>query len=156
MLVAALLAAVALAPAPCTHGQLRLQVGEGQGAAGTVFHRLTFVNRSTRACALRGFPGVSSVTRGHRQVGAAATWEPVRRRTVLLRARGGAATAVLGIVNAGNFPRSRCGPTRVWGLRVFAPGQRQASFARLPHLTCSRRAVAGMHVRPVVRGRNGL
>ena len=158
MLVAALLAAVALAPAPapCTHAQIRLDVGDGDGAAGTVYHPLTFVNRSAHACTLRGFPGVSSVTRGHRQVGTAASWDAVRGRPVRLRAHGGAATAALGIVNALNFPRSRCRPRPVWGLRVFAPGQTRAFFARLSHLACSRPVLANMHVRPVVPGRSGL
>jgi hypothetical protein len=156
MLVAALLAAVALAPAPCTHAQIRLRVGGGEGAAGTVYHPLTFVNRSAHACTLRGFPGVSSVTRRHRQVGTPATRDAVPRRTVRLGAHGGAATAVLGIVDARNFSGSRCRPTRVWGLRVFAPGQTRAFYARLSHLACSRPVVANMHVRPVVRGRSGL
>jgi len=158
MLVAALLAAAALAPtpAPCTHAQIRLQVGDGEGAAGTVFYPLTFVNRSARACTLRGFPGVSSVTRRHQQVGAAAAWDPVPRQTIRLSARGGAATAVLGIVNALNFPRSTCRPRPVWGLRVFAPGQRPAFFARVPHVTCARPGLVTMHVRPVVQGRAGL
>jgi hypothetical protein len=156
MLAAALLAAVALAPTPCAHTQIQLRVGHGGGAAGTVYHPLTFVNRGAHACTLRGFPGVSSVTRGRRQVGAAATWELRRRRSIRLRAHGGAATAVLGIVNARNFPRSRCRPRRTWGLRVFAPGQTRAFFARLPHLACSLPVLTTMHVRPVVRGRSGL
>jgi hypothetical protein len=157
MLVAALLAAVAFAPAPapCTHAQIRLHVGGGDAAAGTVFHPLTFVNRSAHACTLRGLPGVSSVTRAHRQVGTAAAWDAGPRPSIPLRAHGGTATATLGIVNALNFPRSRCRPRRVWGLRVYAPGQRQAFFARLGHLACSRPAVAYMHVRPVVGGRSG-
>ena len=158
MLVAALLVAVALAPAPapCTHAQIRLAVGDGDGAAGTVYYPLTFVNRSAHACTLRGFPGVSSVTRGHRQVGTAASWDAAPRRSIRLSAHGGAATAVLGIVNALNFPRSRCRPRPAWGLRVFAPGQTRAFFARVSHLACSRPGLADMHVRPVVRGRSGL
>ena len=158
MLAAALLAAVALAPAPapCTHAQIRLHVGDGEGAAGTVYYPLTFVNRSARACTLRGFPGVSSVTRGHRQVGTGAAWDAVPRRSIRLSARGGAATAVLGIVNALNFPRSTCRPRPVWGLRVFAPGQTRAFFAKVSHVACSRPDVANMHVRPVVQGRTGL
>src|SRR3954452_12026290 len=158
MLVAALLAAVAFtpAPAPCAHAQIRLRVGGGDGAAGTVFYPLTFVNRSAHACTLRGLPGVSSVTRAHRQVGAAASWDADGRQSIRLSAHGGTATATLGIVNALNFPRSSCRPRPVWGLRVYAPGQRQAFFARLVHIACSRPAVANMHVRPVVGGRSGL
>jgi hypothetical protein len=157
MPLAVLAAAVALAgPAQCTHAQIRLHVGRGNGAAGTIFYPLTFINRSGRACTLGGFPGVSSVTRRHRQIGAPATRDPIRPHTIRLRAHGGAATAVLGIVDALNFPRASCRPKQVWGLKVFAPNQTRAFFAHVPHLACSRPGFPNMHVRPVVRGRTGL
>jgi Protein of unknown function (DUF4232) len=156
--IALLITSLALAaPPPCTHSQLRLHVGPGNGTNGTIFHPLTFIDRSGRACTLRGYPGVSSVTRRHRQIGSPASREtglPVRR--VTLRAHGGAATAVYGQVDTGVFPRARCRPVRAWGLRVFAPGQTRAFFAHLPHEACSRRGAGDSHVRPVVRGRSGL
>ena len=62
MPLAAFLAALALAPAPCTHSQVRLHIGPGDGTAGTIFYPVRFTNRSARACTLRGFPGVSSVS----------------------------------------------------------------------------------------------
>jgi Protein of unknown function (DUF4232) len=153
--VAMLISSLALVGSPCTHSQLRLHVGPGNGAAGTIFYPLTFVNRSGRPCTLLGYPGVSSVTRRHRQIGSAAardTGFPVRRVT-LRAAGGGAATAAYGQVDTGVFPRARCRPVRAWGLRVFAPGQTRAFFVHLPHEACSRRGVGQGQVRPVVRGR---
>jgi uncharacterized protein DUF4232 len=156
MPLAALLAALALAPAPCTHSQVRLHIGPGDGTAGTIFYPVRFTNRSARACTLRGFPGVSSVTRRHRRIGSPATRDTgFRVRTVRLAANGGTATAVLGIVDTGALPRSRCRPVSAWGLKVFAPNQTRAFFAHLRHSECSRRGSPAMHVRPVVRGRTG-
>jgi hypothetical protein len=157
MPLAALLATAALAVTPnCTHGQLRLHVGPANGTAGTIFYPLTFTNRSARVCALRGFPGVSSVTRRHHRVGAPATRDAFRPHTVRLRARGGRATAVLGIVDTGALPRRQCRPVSVWGLEVFAPNQTRPFFVHLRHSACSRAGASNMHVRPVVRGRTGL
>jgi hypothetical protein len=155
--IALLLSTVAMATGPCTHGQLRLHVGPGNGTAGTTFYPLTFIDRGARPCTLRGFPGVSSVTRAHRQIGSAATRDSgFRVRRVRLRAHGGAATAVLGIVDTGALPRASCRPVRAWGLKVFAPNQTRAFFVHLPHSACSRRGSPSSHVRPVVRGRTGL
>src|SRR3954451_1236792 len=158
MPLAALFATAALtAVTPnCTHGQIRLHVGRENGTAGTIFYPLTFTNRSAHACALRGFPGVASVTRRHRQVGDPATRDAFRPHTVRLRARRGRATAVLGIVDTGALPRSQCRPVSVWGIRVFAPNQTRPFFAHLRHSTCSRAGSPNMHVRPVFRGATGL
>src|SRR3954466_9704889 len=158
MPLAALLATAALAAATpnCTHSQLRLHVGPADGTAGTIFYPLTFTNRSGHACALRGFPGVSSVTRRHRRGGAPATRDAFPAHTVRRRARRGRATAVLGIVDTGVLPRRRCRPVSVWGIKVFAPNQTRPFFAHLRHSACSRTGSPNMHVRPVVRGRTGL
>jgi hypothetical protein len=157
MPLAALLAAIALTAAPCTHGQVRLHVGRGSRTAGTIFYPLTFIDHSARACTLTGFPGVSSVTRRHRQVGSPATRDRgLRVRAIRLRANGGAATALVGIVDTGALPRASCRPVGVWGLKVFAPNQRRPFFAHVPHSACSRPAASNMHVRPVVRGSTGL
>src|SRR4051794_22682348 len=158
MLAAALLLstlALAVSPPACSHAQIRLHIGPANGTAGTFFYPLTFINRSGRACPLRGSPGVSSVTRHSRQIGSSATREACPVRRVRLRAHGGAATAVYGQLDTGVFPPARCRPVRAWGLRVFAPGQRSAFVAHLPHEACRRRGVGDSRVRPVVPGRTG-
>jgi hypothetical protein len=156
-MLALLFTTVAVAATPCTHGQLRLHVGRPQGAAGTTFYPLQFINRSARACTLRGFPGVSSVTVRHKRVGS-----PARRdhglpvHTIRLRANGGVATAAFGQVDTGVFPPARCKPKSVWGLKVFAPGQTHAFFAHVRHMACSKRGAGDSNIRPVVRGRTGV
>jgi hypothetical protein len=65
------------APPPCLSSQLHVRRGRASAALGTSYVALVFVNRSSRTCSLRGFPGVSAVAGndGH-QVGA----KPVRAR----------------------------------------------------------------------------
>lgn len=141
--------------APCTHAQLRLHVGRANGTAGTIYHPLIFTNAGERACTLRGYPGVSSVTGPHgHQIGNAAARDPFAVARVLLRAHGGAATAVYGQVDTGVYDRARCRPLRTRGLRVYAPGDTLAFYAALPHSACSSH-LRDSHVRPVVAGRTG-
>jgi hypothetical protein len=160
MLAVALMVSALMLPAapaaPCTHAQLRLQVGPADGTAGTIYHPMIFTNTGGRACALRGYPGVSSVTgpRGH-QIGNAAARDPVAVRRVLLHAHGGAATAIYGQVDTGVYDRADCRPLRASGLRVYAPGQTRAFYAPLAHAACSGH-LPDSHVRAVVAGRMGL
>ena len=142
--------------APCRHAQLGLHVGPANGAAGTIYHPLVFTNIGTRACTLRGYPGVSSVSGPHgHQVGAAAARDPFAFTRVRLRAHGGTASAVYGQVDTGVYDRARCRPVRARGLRVYAPGQTVAFYAPLVHEACSAH-LRDSHVRAVVAGRTGL
>jgi hypothetical protein len=153
MLAIALLLSALVLPAPCTHAQLRLDVGRGDGAAGTVYRPLIFTNTGERACTLRGYPGVSSVAGPHgRQIGAAAARDPFVFARVRLRAHGGAASALYGQVDTGVYDRARCRPVRARGLRVYAPGQTAAFYAPLPHRACSAH-LRDSRVRPLVAGR---
>ena len=153
--MALMVSALAL-PAPCTHAQLRMHVGRADGTAGTIYHPLIFTNAGGRACTLRGYPGVSSVTGPHgRQVGAPAARDLFALARVRLRAHGGTASALYGQVDTGVYGRARCHPVHALGLRVYAPGQTVAFYARLPHSACSAH-VRDSHVRPVVAGRTGL
>jgi hypothetical protein len=155
LIVSALVLPAAAPAAPCTHAQLRLHVGRADGTAGTIYYPLIFTNAGGRVCALRGYPGVSSVTGSHgHQIGDAAVRDPFAVRRVLLRAHGGAATAVFGQVDSGVYDRARCRPVRARGLRVHPPGQTLAFYARLPHHACSAH-LRDSHVRPVVAGRTG-
>lgn len=129
-------AAFHAAPAPCTHGQLSFHLGRSNGAAGHVIWPLVFTNTSSRACTLRGYPGVSSVAGddGH-QVGPAAKRDPHAVHTVTMRA-GGKATAMFSHVNPDVVAGGRCGKTSTRGYRVYAPGQTRAFFAPQKHSVC--------------------
>lgn len=124
----------------------------GNGTAGTFFYKLHFTNLSGHACTLNGFPFLYAVNlRGH-QVGRRATFRrPPSPRRVRL-ASGRTATAVLGIVDTGNFPRSACHPVTAAGLRVFPPNQTRSKLVPFPFSVCSRRrGPASLNVGPVTR-----
>src|SRR4051794_23758382 len=108
--VAVVVALVAAAPPPCTHVQLAVRHGSFEGSAGHFHWPLVFTNTSGRACTLRGFPGVSSVTGPHgSRIGAPAVRDRSRPvRTVRLAAHGGRATATFTATDVGVFPRSVC------------------------------------------------
>ncbi len=127
--------------AACTTGGLvEWMDTDGNGAAGTIFYTLEFTNLSGHTCTLRGYPGVSGITLSGAQIGSAADRDgtsPVR--TVTLR-EGKTATALLGIVDTGDFSRSACRPTTAAGLRIYAPNQTVPKSIPFPFSACARSA----------------
>jgi len=122
---------------------------EGNATAGTVFYTMHFTNLSGRTCSVRGYPGVSAVSLGGRQLGNSAsrdTGSPVR--TITLR-NGTSASADLGIVDTGNFSTSMCQPVTAAGLKVFPPGQSAAKTIPFPFSACSRGGVSYLKIRAV-------
>ena len=93
---------------------------QGNGALGTTYYHLEITNLSGSTCTLFGYPGVSGVTLTGTQLGSAASRNGSTPHTVTL-ANGATAHALLGIVEAGNFPASQCGPVTAAGLRVYPP-----------------------------------
>lgn len=112
---------------------------QANGAAGTIFYKLHFTNLSGRTCTLNGFPFLFAVNLAGRQVGPRAVFrKPPSPRLVRL-ANGKTATAVLGIVETGNFSRSACRPVTAAGLRVFPPNQTRSKLVPFPFSACSRK-----------------
>lgn len=124
----------AAGPDGCAVSDLRLTLGQGQGAAGSTQIPLVFTNVGGRACVLEGFPGVSYVQGGAdgAQVGAAATRSGDPHGAVTLPANG-TATALVRAVNVQNYPADTCAPTAVAGLRVYPPGDTASIF--VPYAT---------------------
>jgi uncharacterized protein DUF4232 len=137
------------AAARCTTGRLVVWMDtEGNGAAGSVFYRLQFTNLGRHRCTLFGYPGVSAVNlHGHRLGNAAARLHAHPKRVTLRR--GATAVATLQIVEALNFPKSRCRPVTAAGLRVFPPNTRTPRIVPFPFDACSRHGVGYMNVKPV-------
>src|SRR5689334_23492487 len=110
------------AAAPCPTRSLGLKPGLSQGAAGSVYQVLDFTNISNVACTLYGYPGVAlaggqPVT----QVGLAAREDPTTPRKLVTLAPGQVANALLRIVDALNFPASKCGPVKTQWLQSYPP-----------------------------------
>ncbi len=150
-------AAGAPAPRQCRSANLHLLVGAAGAAAGTSWSSLIFINTGP-ACSLRGYPGVSALTRpGGRQVGAPAARELARpglggsRVATIVLARNGTASSVLRQGTALNFPAASCRPRTVAVLRVFPPGETHALYGAYPQTECSiGRPVIG--IAPVAAG----
>jgi hypothetical protein len=123
----------------------------GNGAAGSVYYNLYLTNLSKRPCTLKGYPRVSAVDLAGRQVGAPASRETDKKPAVVTLGRGVTATAVLRVVEAGNFPAASCGAVTAAGLRVFPPGQSTSKVVPFPFQACSRAGQSVLAVRTVVR-----
>jgi Protein of unknown function (DUF4232) len=145
----------------CTAADLGawVAVSQSDGAAGSIFYPLEFTNLSRHACAMRGFPGVSAVDRSGHQLGSPAGRDHARPVRTVVLAAGATAHAILryGDVTVATAPR--CHPvSSMFELRVFPPGQRQATFAAFSVEACSHAGPVYLDVTPVQAGvgtRNG-
>jgi len=126
-------------PAPCPARSLGLKPGLSQGAAGSVYLVLDFTNISSVPCTLYGYPGVS-LAGGHpvTQVGLAASEDPTTPRKLVTLAPGQVANALLRIVDALNFPASKCGPVKTQWIQVYPPNQTTPIFLSYQTTGCSK------------------
>ena len=125
--------------APCPTRSLGLKPGLSQGAAGSVYQVLDFTNISNVTCTLYGYPGVAlaggqPVT----QVGLAAREDPTTPRKLVTLAPGQVANALLRIVDALNFPASKCGPVKTQWLQVYPPNQTTPIYLAYKTTGCSK------------------
>ncbi len=132
----------------CASSALKVSLGPANGAAGTVFYPLTFMNTGKLGCTLRGYPGVSAVTSSGKQIGSPASQISSSYRTITLLA-GKARSALVGIIETGDFSASQCAPVTAAGLKVFPPGQGKAVTIQKSFSTCSSTNVISLTVEPV-------
>lgn len=134
------------AVAACQAGQLSVDLGAPDGAAGSTTYALTFTNTSGESCRLDGFPGVSYVTgSGGTQVGAAAERSGGSQGATTL-SPGNSASAQVQAVQVANYPESDCNPEPVAGLRVYPPGSYDALFVALDGTGCANDGVKQLSV----------
>jgi hypothetical protein len=132
----------------CATSALKVSLGPANGAAGTVFYPITFLNTSKLGCTLHGYPGVTAVTGSGKQIGSPASQIPSSSKAVTLLP-GKAQSALVGIVETGNFSPSQCAPVTAAGLKVFPPSQSKAVTIKKTFSTCSSTTVISLTVRPV-------
>lgn len=121
----------------------------GGGTAGSVFYRFQFTNFSHRRCTLRGYPKVFAANlAGHRFGSAASREETAAPHTVSL-APGASASALVRVVEAGNFSPSQCHPTMAAGFRVSPPGQSASRFVPFPFEACAKVGHSNLSVQAV-------
>lgn len=136
------------ATARCKSSKLVLWLDtQGSGAAGSSYYKLRLTNLSGRRCTLRGYPGVSAVNLAGHRLGSPASRERVGKVKRVTLKQGATATAVLRIVEAGNFPASKCHMQTAAGLRVHPPGDKRSKVVPFPFHACSRMGPVFLSVR---------
>jgi len=127
------------AATPCPTSSLGLKPGLSQGAAGSVYQVLDFTNISNVTCTLYGYPGVSLAGGSPvAQVGLAASEDPTTPRQLVTLAPGQVANALLRIVDALNFPASKCGPVKTQWIQVYPPNQTTPLYLAYKTTGCSK------------------
>jgi Domain of unknown function (DUF4232) len=121
----------------------------GGGAAGSTYYMLKLTNFSGHTCSLVGYPGVSGVGIGGRQLGSAASRDNVRAVHKVTLRNHATATATLRIVDVANYPNSRCRRVIGAGLRVYPPNLRVAKVVPFPFPACSRKGTIYLSVEAV-------
>jgi hypothetical protein len=125
--------------APCPTSTLGVKLGLAQGAAGSTYQVIDFTNTSSVTCTLYGYPGVSAGNgQPLTQVGLAASETPTPPRELVTLAPGGVANAVLRIVDAGNYPGSRCSMTPTTLLRIYPPNQTAPVYLHYSTQMCAK------------------
>jgi Protein of unknown function (DUF4232) len=144
------------APVPaCQASQLGvwLALAQSNGAAGTIYYPLNFTNVSGHTCSLRGLPGVSAIARNGHQLGSPAGWaDRAAARTVVL-APGATAHTILQYRDAEVSTAPGCDPVNTAVvLRVYPPGQYDATVAAFDLQACSHAGPVYMSVVPIRPG----
>jgi len=143
------------APAACPTRSLAVRAGLSQGAAGSIYQVIDFSNISDRTCTLYGFPGVSLAGGSPvKQIGLAAAEDHSSQRLPITLAPGAVANALLRIVQAANFPPSRCDLKNATFLQIYPPNQTTPVYLKYQAQACAK-AVRILTVSVVKAGSGG-
>jgi len=131
-----------------------LAVGQGNGAAGTIYYPLEFTNLSHHTCYLFGYPGVSALDRNGHQLGSPAQWGSLLGAHIVNVAPGATAHTLLAYHDAVVTTEPGCHPVNsAANLRIYPPGQRSATFAAFSFQACSHAGPIWMNiVEPIIPG----
>jgi hypothetical protein len=136
----------------CHASQLKVALGQSDGAAGSTNIPIVFTNTGAATCTMYGFPGVSFVTGDSgQQVGSPARRTDATPKTVTV-APGRSAHANLRTVQVGNFDEAQCKPVTVRGLRIYPPDETAAVFVSEQVQACSVPGVGVPDIQPVESG----
>jgi hypothetical protein len=125
--------------AACPTRSLSVKAGLSQGAAGSIYQVLDFSNISNATCTLYGFPGVSLAGGSPvKQIGLAAAEDHSSPRVLVTLAPGAVANALLRIVQAANFPPSRCDLVNADFLQIYPPNQTTPVYLKYKAQACAK------------------
>jgi hypothetical protein len=142
-------------PSPCPTRSLHVRLGATQGTAGSVYTTIVFTNVSHGTCTLYGYPGVSLTTgMPVTVIGKTAKENPATPRRLVTLQPQTSGSALLRIVDAQNYPASRCNPKNSTYLQVYPPNQTVPVRIRYKTLVCAK-PIGLMTVDAVRRGSGG-
>jgi hypothetical protein len=117
---------------------------------------IEFTNIGTTPCTLYGYPGVSlAAGTPVTQVGAAATRSTATSATLVTLAPGQTGSALLRIVEAGNYPPADCSPTTTTYLQIYPPNQTTPVYLGYKSTGCASSKVNLLSVSVVTPGTGG-
>ena len=120
--------------------------------AGSAYYVLEISNTSHFTCTLYGFPGVSAVGSGGRQVGSTAGRASYLAERPLTLTPDATVHAVLQITDVSNFTAAACHPVTADGLRVYAPGAYPSRVIPFSFRGCAKRGPVYLHISTTVGG----
>ncbi|WP_052434223.1 DUF4232 domain-containing protein [Streptacidiphilus melanogenes] len=106
----------------CSAAQLAPRLAGGDAGAGQIYTYLVVTNRSSTACHVKGYPGLSLLDASGRQIGVPATYVQLADAPVVL-APGASASDTIHTVNRQTNNPSECLPPST-SLRIYPPGSR--------------------------------
>jgi hypothetical protein len=113
-------------------------VGQGNGAAGTIYYPLEFTNLSGHTCSLFGFPGVSVIDRNGYQLGSPANWIRTAAPHAVILGPGATAHTMLAYHDAVVTTEPGCDPVySAMLLRVYPPDQYSPTYGAFSFEACS-------------------
>ena len=133
----------------CHTSQLAAAVGQPQGAAGSAYVALTLTNKSSTACTLHGYPGVSLLDASGHQIGAPATRAAGPSPTIPL-APGAVASTTVHTLNAGVAPGGCRAPSS--SVKIYPPDELDSLTAPGSITICGNT----FSVTPIVAGASGV
>lgn len=105
-----------------------LDTRPGGGTAGSIYYPLNFKNVSGHTVTIRGYPGVSAITKSGRQLGSPAAWDPYSPKTTVTLPKGATAHTVVRIIDVGAFGDLKT--ATAYGLRIYPPNQKKSTRIR--------------------------
>lgn len=139
----------------CTAGEIGawVAIDQGNGAAGSIYFPLQFTNLSAHSCSMRGFPGVSAISRNGNQLGSPAGWDHVIQARTVILAPGATAHTILRWSDAAVTTEPGCDPVfSTLELRIYLPGQYSSTDAVFDLEACSHAGPVYMSVEPIRSG----
>jgi hypothetical protein len=126
-------------PGPCPTRSLQVKLGVSQGTAGSVYTVIDFTNISNVTCTLYGYPGVSLASGPPvKQIGKSAQEDPATPRQLVTLQPNVTGNALLRIVDAGNYPASRCGMVTSRYLQIYPPNQTTPVYLKYKTQACAK------------------